>query len=107
MPSSSGVAASSRKGALDFSGGYVIHLSAGVSGLCRRSRDRTTSQRDREIDAPNNVAMVAVGAGLLWLGWNGFNGGDPYVGQQSAAAAILNTDLATAVAFCVWVASTF
>jgi Amt family ammonium transporter len=48
--------------------------------------------------------MVAVGAGLLWLGWNGFNGGDPYNAGADAAAAILNTNLATAVAFLVWVA---
>jgi Amt family ammonium transporter len=60
-------------------------------------------QRDREIDAPNNVAMVAVGAGLLWLGWNGFNGGDPYAASQAAAAAVLNTNLTTAVAFLTWV----
>ena len=59
--------------------------------------------RDREIDAPNNLAMVAVGAGLLWLGWNGFNGGDPYFAGADAAAAILNTNLCTAVAFLVWV----
>ena len=61
-------------------------------------------QRDREIDAPNNVAMVAVGAGLLWLGWNGFNGGDPYASNMSAAAAVLNTNLCTAVALLVWIA---
>jgi Amt family ammonium transporter len=60
-------------------------------------------QRDREIDAPNNVAMVAVGAGLLWLGWNGFNGGDPYAANMSAGAAVLNTNLCTAVAFLVWI----
>ena len=48
--------------------------------------------------------MVAAGAGLLWLGWNGFNGGDPYYAGADAAAAVLNTNLATAVAFLVWVA---
>ena len=47
--------------------------------------------------------MVAVGAGLLWLGWNGFNGGDPYFAGASASAAVLNTNLCTAVAFLVWV----
>ena len=47
--------------------------------------------------------MVAVGAGLLWLGWNGFNGGDPYNAGADASAAVLNTNLATAVAFLVWV----
>jgi Amt family ammonium transporter len=91
-------------GALDFSGGYVIHLSAGVSGFVAAWVIGPRLQRDREIDAPNNVAMVAVGAGLLWIGWNGFNGGDPYASNMSAAAAILNTNLCTAVAFMVWVA---
>jgi Amt family ammonium transporter len=91
------------KGAVDFSGGYVIHLSAGVSGFVAAAVIGPRLQRDREIDAPNNVAMVAVGAGLLWLGWNGFNGGDPYFAGASAAAAVLNTNLCTAVAFLVWV----
>jgi Amt family ammonium transporter len=48
--------------------------------------------------------MVATGAGLLWLGWNGFNGGDPYYAGASASAAVLNTNLACAVAFLGWVA---
>jgi Amt family ammonium transporter len=90
-------------GAIDYSGGYVIHLSAGVSGFIAAAVIGPRLQRDREVDAPNNVAMVAVGAGLLWLGWNGFNGGDPYTANMSAAAAILNTNLCTAVAFLVWV----
>jgi len=90
-------------GAVDFSGGYVIHLSAGVSGFVAAWVIGPRLARDREIDAPNNLAMVALGAGLLWLGWNGFNGGDPYNAGVDAAAAVLNTNLATAVAFLVWV----
>jgi Amt family ammonium transporter len=90
-------------GAVDYSGGYVIHLSAGISGFVAAAVIGPRLQRDREIDAPNNVAMVAVGAGLLWLGWNGFNGGDPYFAGASASAAVLNTNLCTAVAFLVWV----
>jgi len=90
-------------GAVDYSGGYVIHLSAGVSGFIAAAVIGPRLQRDREIDAPNNVAMVALGAGLLWLGWNGFNGGDPYAANMSASAAIVNTNLCTAVAFLVWV----
>ena len=82
----------------------MIHLSAGVSGFVAAAVIGPRLQRDREIDAPNNVAMVAVGAGLLWLGWNGFNGGDPYIANMSASAAVLNTNLCTAVAFLVWVA---
>jgi Amt family ammonium transporter len=48
--------------------------------------------------------MVAVGAGLLWLGWNGFNGGDSYYAGANASAAVLNTNLCTAVAMLVWIA---
>jgi Amt family ammonium transporter len=91
------------KGVWDFSGGYVIHLAAGVSGFVAAAVIGPRLARDREIDAPNNLLMVAAGAGLLWLGWNGFNGGDPYYAGADAAAAVLNTNLATAVAFLVWV----
>ena len=91
-------------GAVDFSGGYVIHLAAGVSGFVAAWVIGPRLSRDREIDAPNNLAMVAVGAGLLWLGWNGFNGGDPYNAGADASAAVLNTNLATAIAFLTWVA---
>ena len=76
-------------GAVDYSGGYVIHLSAGVSGFVAAAVIGPRLQRDREIDAPNNLLMVAVGAGLLWLGWNGFNGGDPYYAGSDAAVAVL------------------
>jgi Amt family ammonium transporter len=93
----------SQKGAIDYSGGYVIHLAAGVSGFVAAAVIGPRLKRDREIDAPNNLAMVAVGAGLLWLGWNGFNGGDPYFAGADASAAVLNTNLCTAVAFLMWV----
>jgi ammonium transporter, Amt family len=91
-------------GAVDFSGGYVIHLAAGVSGFVAAGVIGPRLRRDREVDAPNNLLMVAVGAGLLWLGWNGFNGGDPYYAGADAAAAVLNTNLACAVAFLAWIA---
>ncbi len=90
-------------GAVDFSGGYVIHLSAGVAGFVAAAVIGPRLQRDREIDAPNNVAMLAVGAGLLWLGWNGFNGGDPYASNMSAASAVLTTNLCTGVGFLIWI----
>jgi ammonium transporter, Amt family len=93
-----------QKGAVDYSGGYVIHLAAGVSGFIAAAVIGPRLQRDREVDAPNNLAMVAVGAGLLWMGWNGFNGGDWYSAGEVASASILNTNLCTAVAFLVWVA---
>ncbi len=91
------------KGALDFSGGYVIHLAAGVSGFVSAAIIGPRLKRDREKAVPNNLLFVAVGAGILWLGWNGFNGGDPYFAGADAAAAIVNTNLATAVAMMVWI----
>lgn len=59
-------------------------------------------KRDRESFTPNNLLLVAAGAGILWLGWNGFNGGDPYFASADAAAAVLNTNLATAAALLTW-----
>ncbi|HST55288.1 MAG TPA: ammonium transporter [Solirubrobacteraceae bacterium] len=91
-------------GAVDYSGGYVIHLAAGVSGFVAAAVIGPRLQRDREVDAPNNLLMVAAGAGLLWMGWNGFNGGDSYYAGANASAAVLNTNLCTAVAMLVWIA---
>src|SRR3984893_6666603 len=90
-------------GALDFSGGYVIHLAAGVSGFVAAWVVGPRLQRDREHAVPNNLLFVAVGAGILWLGWNGFNGGDPYFAGADASAAVINTNLATAVAMMTWI----
>jgi ammonium transporter, Amt family len=91
------------QGALDFSGGYVIHLAAGTSGFVAAAIVGPRLTRDRQKAIPSNLMMVAIGAGILWLGWNGFNGGDPYVAGSDAAAAVLNTNLATAVAMMTWI----
>jgi Amt family ammonium transporter len=91
------------KGALDFSGGYVIHLAAGVSGFVAAAVVGPRLKRDREHGVPNNLLLVSVGAGILWLGWNGFNGGDPYFAGADATAAVINTNLATAVAMMTWI----
>jgi ammonium transporter, Amt family len=91
------------QGALDFSGGYVIHLAAGVSGFVAAAVVGPRLQRDREKAVPNNLLFVAVGAGILWLGWNGFNGGDPYFAGADATAAVVNTNLATACAMMAWI----
>ncbi len=91
------------EGALDFSGGYVIHLAAGVSGFVAAAVVGPRLQRDREKAVPNNLLFVSVGAGILWLGWNGFNGGDPYFAGADATAAVVNTNLATAVAMMTWI----
>jgi ammonium transporter, Amt family len=92
-----------QKGALDFSGGYVIHLAAGVSGFVAAAVIGPRLKRDRDHGVPNNLLLCSVGAGILWLGWNGFNGGDPYFAGADAAAAVLNTNLATAVAMMTWI----
>lgn len=89
-------------GAVDYSGGYVIHLSAGVSGFVAAAIIGPRLMRDRVNTRPHNLAYVALGAGILWLGWNGFNGGDPYFAGADAAAAVLNTNVATAAALLTW-----
>ncbi len=90
------------KGAVDYSGGYVIHLSAGTAGFVAAAVIGPRLKRDQEHGAPNNLLLCATGAGILWLGWNGFNGGDPYFAGADAAAAVVNTTLCTAVALLVW-----
>src|SRR6201997_300394 len=90
-------------GALDFSGGYVIHLAAGTTGFVAAAVIGPRLARDRERAVPNNLPLAAVGAGVLWLGWNGFNGGDPYFSGADASLAVLNTNLTTAVALLTWV----
>src|ERR1700688_3762455 len=90
-------------GAVDFSGGYVIHLAAGTSGFVAAWLVGPRLKVDRDSFPPNNMLMSLAGAGLLWLGWNGFNGGDPYFASANAGAAVLNTNLATATALLVWV----
>src|ERR1700728_546940 len=89
-------------GVADFSGGYVIHLAAGASGVTAAWGLGPRLQQDREHFPPNSLLTVLVGAGILWLGWNGFNGGDPYFANANAGAAVLNTNTATAVALLVW-----
>ncbi|MGB9302712.1 MAG: ammonium transporter [Mycobacterium sp.] len=93
----------SQAGALDYSGGYVIHLAAGTTGFVAAMVIGPRLQRDRERAVPNNLPLAAVGAGVLWLGWNGFNGGDPYFSGADASLAVLNTNLTTAVALLTWV----
>jgi len=59
-------------------------------------------QADRDHFPPNSLLMTLAGAGILWLGWNGFNGGDPYFANADASAAIINTNIASCVGVVVW-----
>ena len=89
-------------GVLDYSGGYVIHLSAGTAGFVGAYIIGPRPEHDRMDKRPNNTLMVLTGAGILWLGWNGFNGGDPYAASPDAGAAVLNTNVATATSLIIW-----
>jgi ammonium transporter len=89
-------------GVVDFSGGYVIHLAAATSGFVAAAMVGPRLQQDREHFPPNSLLITLVGGGILWLGWNGFNGGDPYFANADAGAAVLNTNTATACAVLVW-----
>jgi len=89
-------------GAVDYAGGYVIHLAAGVSGFVAAAMVGPRLLEDKLDFEPNNLITALCGAGLLWLGWNGFNGGALYSANAGAAAAVLNTNIATASAMLVW-----
>lgn len=91
-----------QRGVIDYSGGYVIHLSSGTAGFVGAYWIGPRLDRDRRQFKPNNLIIVLVGAGILWIGWNGFNGGDPYAASPDAGAAVLNTNLCTAWSMLVW-----
>jgi len=91
-----------QKGVIDYSGGYVIHLSAGTAGFVGAYIIGPRPEHDRQDKRPNNTLMVLTGAGILWVGWNGFNGGDPYAASPDAGAAVLNTNIATATSLLTW-----
>src|SRR5262249_20303366 len=74
-------------GVADFSGGYVIHLAAGTSGFVAAAVIGPRIQEDREHFPPNSLLVTLIGAGILWLGWNGFNRGDPHFSQHKPPAA--------------------
>ncbi|CAI0434207.1 unnamed protein product [Linum tenue] len=60
------------------------------------------ANKDRERFPPNNILLMLAGAGLLWMGWTGFNGGDPYTVSVDASLAVLNTHVCTATSLLVW-----
>ncbi|CAD5164696.1 unnamed protein product [Musa acuminata subsp. malaccensis] len=89
-------------GVIDYSGGYVIHLSSGVAGLTAAYWVGPRTPSDRERFPPNNVLLVLVGAGMLWMGWTGFNGGDPYAANIDSSMAVLNTHICAATSLLMW-----
>ncbi|GMY25566.1 ammonium transporter 2-like [Fagus crenata] len=89
-------------GAIDYSGGYVIHLSSGISGFTAAYWVGPRLKSDRERFPPNNVLLMLAGAGLLWMGWSGFNGGAPYAANVDASIAVINTNISAATSLLVW-----
>ncbi|XP_062208676.1 ammonium transporter 3 member 1-like [Phragmites australis] len=89
-------------GVIDYSGGYVIHLSSGVAGFTAAYWVGPRSTKDRERFPPNNVLLMLTGAGILWMGWAGFNGGDPHTANIDSSIAVLNTNICAATSLLVW-----
>ncbi len=91
-------------GALDFAGGTVVHINAGIAGLVGAYLVGKRIGFGREAMMPHNLPMTMIGASLLWVGWFGFNAGSALEANNSAALAFLNTFLATACAVLTWAA---
>jgi len=89
-------------GALDFAGGTVVHVNAGVAGLVGAYMVGKRTGYGREAMPPHNLVHTMVGASLLWVGWFGFNAGSALEAGNGAALAFLNTLLATAAAVVSW-----
>jgi Amt family ammonium transporter len=91
-----------RMGALDFAGGTVVHINAGVAGLVGAWLVGRRLGWGREVIRPHSLTMTMIGASLLWFGWFGFNAGSALEANASAALAFLSTYLATACAVLAW-----
>jgi Amt family ammonium transporter len=89
-------------GALDFAGGTVVHINAGIAGLVGAILIGKRIGWGREAMTPHNLTMTMIGASLLWFGWFGFNAGSALEANGSAALAFMNTFLATACAVLSW-----
>ena len=90
------------KGALDFAGGTVVHINAGIAGLVGAYLVGKRKGYGQSALKPHNVPMTFTGASLLWVGWFGFNAGSALEANATAALAFLNTMLATAAAVLAW-----
>jgi Amt family ammonium transporter len=91
------------RGVLDFAGGTVVHINAGISALVAAVVLGARKDYGRQAILPHNVPFVLLGAGLLWFGWFGFNGGSALAANELAALAFTNTFLAPMATMVVWV----
>lgn len=92
-----------QKGALDFAGGTVVHINAGIAGLVGSIMVGRRIGYGKESMAPHSVVMTMIGASLLWVGWFGFNAGSNLEANGTTGLVFLNTMLATAAATLAWV----
>jgi ammonium transporter, Amt family len=91
------------KGAIDFAGGTVVHISAGVSGLVAALYLGARRGYPYQVIRPNNLVITMLGAGLLWVGWFGFNAGSSVSSGLSTAQALAATQVAAAAGALAWV----
>jgi len=91
-------------GALDFAGGAVVHVNAGAAAVVAALLLGSRTDYGRQALLPHNVPFVLIGAGLLWFGWFGFNGGSALASNEIAVLAFVNTMLAPAGTVVVWTA---
>lgn len=94
---------STNYGALDFAGGIVVHTTAGVAALLIALLLGPRKGFNRTVMLPHSTSLTMIGAGLLWVGWYGFNGGSALFVGDGAATAILNTHFAACAAALMWI----
>tara|TARA_B100000242_G_scaffold83023_1_gene55292 strand:- start:1225 stop:2436 length:1212 start_codon:yes stop_codon:yes gene_type:complete len=89
-------------GILDYAGGLVVHLTAGISALVLASALGPRKGFPDQVDPPHNPALVMIGASMLWVGWFGFNAGSALAANEDAGMAMLVTHVSAATASLVW-----
>ena len=92
----------SQRHVMDFAGGLVVHATAGVSALVAALMIGPRDGFPRELHPPHNPGMTMIGAGMLWVGWYGFNGGSALAANGDAAMALLVTHISASTAGLVW-----
>ena len=91
-----------KKGAIDFAGGTVVHINAGIAGLVGALIVGKRIGYGKDLMAPHSLTMTMIGASLLWVGWFGFNAGSNLEANGGAALAMTNSFVATAAAALSW-----
>jgi ammonium transporter, Amt family len=91
-----------KRGALDFAGGAVVHINAGIAALVLVKVIGNRKGHGKEPMPPHSLPLTVLGTGILWFGWFGFNAGSALGANDLAAQAFMNTHIAAATAMCTW-----